>query len=90
MTKLQLRLYRAISFSTIEHLFKVNYSYFDNRSEGDILYRLQFLTQFQNAISGTLLQLIMSTTSVAVVLAYFGVKYFLLLLIITPILILFL
>lgn len=89
MTKLQLRLYRAISFSTIEHLFKVNYSYFDNRSEGDILYRLQFLTQFQNAISGTLLQLIMSTTSVAVVLAYFGVKYFLLLLIITPILILF-
>ena len=73
--QLQLKLYESLSFSTIEHLFKVDFSYFDNRSDGDILYRLRFLTQFQNAISGTFIQLIISITSVTMVLIFFGVHY---------------
>lgn len=90
MVKLQSKLYRSISFSTIQRLFSVGYSYFDNRSEGDVLYRLQFLTQFQNAISGTFLQLIVAITNMLVVLIYLGYAYPKLTLLVTPLLIIFL
>ncbi|MBS6114263.1 peptidase domain-containing ABC transporter [Thomasclavelia spiroformis] len=73
--KLQTCLYRVISVETIQHLFRIKYSFFDNRSQGNILYRLNFLTQIQSIISNELLNLILSFTSIIVICSYFIFEY---------------
>ena len=89
MVKLQSTLYKKISLKTINHLFKIKYSFYDNRSQGDILYRLSFLTEIQNAISGVFIQLLVSFTGVFAVLCYLAINYPLLAPILLIILVLF-
>ncbi|MGO5066240.1 peptidase domain-containing ABC transporter [Clostridium sporogenes] len=75
MVKLQTMLYEKISLKTISHLFKIKYSFYDNRSKGDVLYRLSFLDQIQDAISGVFIQSLVSFTGVFAVLSYLSIKY---------------
>lgn len=73
--QLQVKLNRLISFETIQHLFKIKYSFYDNRSQGNILYRLNLLTQIQTIISNEVLNLVLSFTSIIVICLYFLVMY---------------
>lgn len=76
MVKLQKKLYEKISFKVIDHLFKVNYSFYDNRSRGDILFRLNLLSQIQTAISSGFVQLLLSFVFVFSLTILFLYKYF--------------
>lgn len=75
MVKLQGKLYNDISLKTICHLFRIKYSFYDNRTDGDILYRLSFLNQIQNAISSIFIQLLVSCTGVIVIIFYIVSNY---------------
>lgn len=72
IVKLQSVLYEKVSSSVIQHLFKIKYSFFDNRSQGNILFRLNFLIQIQELISSNLIEMIISITSVIAIIIYFG------------------
>lgn len=73
--RLQEQLIERLSFKTILHLFRINYSYFDNRSQGDVLFRVNVINQFKNAISMDLVQFIMAFTSSLVVFIFLIIKY---------------
>ena len=75
MVKLQSDLYNKISLKSICHLFKIKYSFYDNRTDGDIIYRLGFLNQIQSAISGVFIQLLVSFSGVIAVLIYLSTQY---------------
>lgn len=71
MIKLQCLLYEKLNMKTIYHLFRIPYSFFDNRSQGNILFRLGLLEQVQNIITSSLIQMIIALTSFLVVTVYF-------------------
>ncbi|PKE18514.1 peptidase domain-containing ABC transporter [Macrococcoides caseolyticum] len=71
MVKFESELYKNINQKVISHIFKIPFSYFDNRSEGNILFRLNLLNQIQNVISGSFVQIIISGIGTALILSYF-------------------
>lgn len=73
--KLQSELYVNVPLQTISHLFKIPYSFYDNRSKGNILFRLGLLSQVQSAISVNFVKIIMSFTSTLVILLYFIIDF---------------
>lgn len=72
---LQENLYRNISFKNILHLLKINYSFFDNHNQGDILFRINLLTQFQQLVSNNVVQAIIDITSIIVIFSYLFYSY---------------
>ncbi|ALS36404.1 ABC-type bacteriocin/lantibiotic exporter with double-glycine peptidase domain [Enterococcus rotai] len=72
---LQEKLYTNISYKVIHHLFKINYSFFDNRSPGNIMFRLSLLTNIQDVISESMTKLVVSFTSIFVILSYLVLNY---------------
>lgn len=75
LVKLQEQLIEKLSFTTIKHLLKVKYSYFENRSAGAVLFRVNVINQFRNAVSIDLVQFIMSFSSTIVILGYLIFNY---------------
>lgn len=73
--KLQVLLNKKISFQTIKKLFKIQYSFFDNRSQGDILYRIGLLSQLQQSISTSFVQTITSFVCILTIFVYLCIQY---------------
>ena len=73
--KLQVLLNKKISFQTIKKLFKIQYSFFDNRSQGDILYRIGLLSQLQQSISNSFVQTITSFVCISTIFVYLCIQY---------------
>lgn len=71
MVKLQTNIFEKLSKGVIHHLFGIAYSFFDNRSKGNILFRIGLLSQIQTIISYNFVQLIVGFTSTLVVILYF-------------------
>lgn len=73
--KLQVALNEKISYKTITKLFKIHYSFFDNRSQGDILYRISLLSQLQQSISNNFVQSVTSIACIITVFVYLSFTY---------------
>lgn len=73
--KLQKKLYKSITEETVLHLFNVNYSYYDNRSVGNILFRTNILKEIQNAISSTMTQIIISISALIAMFVFLAISY---------------
>jgi len=73
--KLQAKLYQNISLFTIKHLLKLPFSYFDDRGEGNILFRMGLLTQIQEVLSGSLVRILINFVSVSVISFYLIQRY---------------
>lgn len=71
LVKLQILIFEKLSKDLIHHLFRIPYSFFDNRSKGNIIFRLNLLSQFQNVISYNLVQVIIGLTSTSIIYLYF-------------------
>lgn len=74
-TTLQVKLSYSISNDTVLNLFKIRYSYFDNRSQGAILYRLSFMAQLQQTVASSTVQILMAATGIVTLLVYFTIFY---------------
>lgn len=72
---LQKKLYDVFTYDTSKHLLKIGYEFFDNRSQGDILFRMNLLSQVQSAVSTNLIQLLVSFTSILVLLIVVILNY---------------
>lgn len=73
--KLQVKLSYLISYDTISNLFQIRYSYFDNRSPGEILYRLGFMSQLQQTVSSSTVQILISSAGLLTILFYLCFNY---------------
>lgn len=56
-------------------MFNVNYSYYDNRSVGNILFRTNILKEIQNAISSTMTQIIISISALIAMFVFLAISY---------------
>lgn len=70
LVELQGVIIEKFSLHTMKHLFRVSYEFFDSRSTGDILYRLNTLFEVQKQVSGILISLIISITSIGAIYVY--------------------
>ncbi|MFR3729247.1 peptidase domain-containing ABC transporter [Lacrimispora sp.] len=70
LVELQGVIVEKFSLHTMRHLFRVSYGFFDSRSTGDILYRLNTLFEVQKQVSGILISLIISITSISAIYVY--------------------
>ena len=59
-----------ITLSTIKHLINLPYSYFDDRGEGNILYRLGFSSQLVDLICNKMVRTILSSLGVLILSLY--------------------
>lgn len=71
---MQVDVYNALYENAIRHLF-IPYSYYDNRSQGNILFRINVLSQFQSIISSVFPQFVVLGTSTFVILVYLSAHY---------------
>ncbi|EQK48708.1 ABC transporter family protein [[Clostridium] bifermentans ATCC 19299] len=69
---LESKMLENITKSILYHLFKIPYSFFDNRSSGNILYRLGILDHLRNVISSSFIGMIMDSTCVICIICYVG------------------
>lgn len=75
ITRCQVDVYNALYENAIRHLFEIPYSYYDNRSQGNILFRINVLSQFQSIISSVFPQFVVLGTSTFVILVYLSAHY---------------
>lgn len=75
LVKVQKKMYYLITEKTIIHLFKLKYSFYDNRSQGDILFRINLLSQIQAGVSTGFLKVILSLTFIIMLVALFTYRY---------------
>jgi len=73
--KLYDKLLDSIKLDSVKHLFDIPYAFFDNRSQGNILFRLDMLSRMQGIISTTFSQIIISISCGIVILGYFAINY---------------
>ncbi len=79
LNKMQAQLFENISLETISHLLKIPFSYFDDRGEGNVLYRVGMLSQIQELISTSLVQVILTAAATTIVFVFLAVQYLFLL-----------
>lgn len=72
---LQKKLLNIVSLDTVKHLFNIKYSFFDSRHQGDIIFRLNLLNQFQSLVSNSFIQCSIGITCVIVISCYLLVVY---------------
>lgn len=85
LVELQGQIIENLSLKTISHLFKIPYSFFDNRTSGDIIFRLGLLKDIEKTLTDSFITIIISITTVIIILIYMGlynIKVLLILLII--------
>lgn len=70
IVKLQQKLNHNITTYTISHLLNLPYSFFDDRGEGNILYRLGLLPQLVETISTNCVQAIINFLGILVITLY--------------------
>lgn len=75
LVKLQTYLIKKINNEIIMKLFNITFSYFDNRSKGDILYRLSLTDRLQNAISYDFVNFLLAFSNSVVIMAYIIFSY---------------
>lgn len=76
LVKLQKKLNSNISTYTFRHLLNLPYSYFDDRGEGNVLFRLGLLSQIQDVISNSFIQVIINLVSIVVISGFIVYRYF--------------
>lgn len=72
---LQTTMLDDINKKTVYHLFRIPYSFFDNRSSGNILYRLGVLSHIRDVISSSFIGIIMDLTCVICVYLYISFAF---------------
>ncbi|MFC0232861.1 peptidase domain-containing ABC transporter [Vagococcus entomophilus] len=75
VVKLQKKIVTNLSNTKIAHLLNINFSYFDERTSGGVLYRLNLVDQLQNLILNDLIQFIISITVFLVTFSYILLMY---------------
>lgn len=75
LVNVQKKMYYLITEKTIIHLFKLKYSFYDNRSQGDILFRINLLSQIQAGVSTGFLKVILALTFIIMLFALFVLQY---------------
>lgn len=70
LIQMQIRLFNEITENTIAHLLKIPYPFFDNRSTGNILFRLEIMGQLRNFVANNIIQIIISFISIIVIILY--------------------
>ena len=73
--KLEIRMLAKISESTMHHLLKIPFSFFDNRSPGNILYRMGIIDHVRNALPDSLTGMLMDVTCVICIVIYIGMRF---------------
>ena len=73
--KLQIKLFDELTVKTISHVLKIPYSFFDNRNEGNVLFRLEIMGQIRQFIAANLVQIIISLISIMVIIFYIGIYF---------------
>lgn len=71
LINLQQRIYKIMKLESIRKLFNISFSFFDNRTNANILYRLSLQNQVQNMISVYLPNIIINFASIVLILVYF-------------------
>ena len=56
-------------------VLKIPYSFFDNRNEGNVLFRLEIMGQIRQFIAANLVQIIISLISIMVIIFYIGIYF---------------
>lgn len=72
---LETNMLNKVSKETMYHLFRIPYSFFDNRSSGNILYRLGIVDHLRDTISTSFIGIIMDATCVLSVMCYIGLSF---------------
>lgn len=73
--KFQERVGRDINLSIVKHLMELPYSYFDDRGEANILYRMSFIDQFIDLICNKILRGILNFIGVCIFIFYILSRY---------------
>lgn len=71
LVEIQGRILKEISLFTMKHLLHLNYEFYDNRSIGDVLYRINILADIEKQISGCIISIVISVSSIFVLYIYF-------------------
>jgi len=64
-----------VSKGTMLHLLRIPYSFFDNRSPGNILYRLAILDSLKGAVASQFVETIINTTNIICVYLYIVLSF---------------
>lgn len=70
LVELQGKVLEEVSSKTMKHLLKISYKFYDNRSTGDILYRINVLSEVEKQVSGIIISLVIAVTSIVVLFAF--------------------
>lgn len=70
LVELQGTIIEKFSLYTMKHLLRISYKFYDSRSTGDILYRINILAEVEKQISGIIISLIIAVTSICVLFGY--------------------
>ena len=68
--QMQKKINSTINVYTIHHTLNLPYSYFDDRGEGNVLYRLSLIPQLVETISNNFLRTILNFLGICIVLTY--------------------
>jgi len=68
--KLQKKVNEKITIHTVRHLLKLPFSYFDNRGEENILYRMGLLPQITNVITHNFIQVVLNGVGITAISIY--------------------
>ena len=78
--EISLRLFKNLDFnlshSYFKHLLKVDYSYFETRTTGDLLYRFSNLRHIRSMLSNQLIDLFLNIILLAIIITYMLIKSF--------------
>lgn len=69
--KLNLYFREQISLKTVLHLFRIPFSFFDNRSHGNILFRLNIMESIQSSLTSFFTTSAVSLSAIVAILLYF-------------------
>lgn len=70
LVDLQGEIIDKLSMNVVSHLLKIPYSFFDNRSSGDLMFRLNLLDGIAKSLTNTLITLVIGITTITVVSIY--------------------
>lgn len=70
LVELQGQIVEKLSMKTIAHLFKIPYSFFDNRTSGDIIFRLSLLKDIEKTLTDSFITMIIGITTIIMIIAY--------------------
>ena len=73
--KLQKNINQEITLETIEHVLNIPYTFFENRGENNIIYRLGLLPKLMDLIANRFVNLLIGTIGIVVLSIYSIIRY---------------